>query len=411
MVTLKTKYIILIWIIILILFTFYCIIRMGYLREKYDNVLLKTITTQPNIISYINNIQAQKDITDMPGCSNVYDDNFAVQALGYNTCQNAYADYLAKNLDVKSKYGQTKSLEDICPVSTKTEKYSQCLQSLMTTFTDNANILDTITSDMNTYINKRVSDRNAYISGIETAINPLIYNKDQVDFNNNMQINGQIPKYQSDKLLLVNQYYANRYRGGFEGFNNNILSPYFSGSSSGSSSGLSSGTSVPSNLSPLILDPLLMKNFFGIYKTVKGQFTSLNNTTITLGYDTSSSLTPTITVNNLTVVSNPAILLTIDNISLQITYTVNYLENYKALPNVIKLNLIDKNVVVDTNQFQSQQDQSIIVQQLLSILGINVPSRLIMTYEDITSPENITHRQYKIVNDNLDTILVLNKIQ
>ena len=103
--------------------------------------------------------------------------------------------------------------------------------------------------------------------------------------------------------------------------------------------------------------------------------------------------------------------MTIDNISLQITYKVNYLENYKALPNAIKLNLTDKNVVVDTNQFQSQQDKSIIVQQLLSTLGINVPSRLIMTYEDDISSENITHRHYKIVNDNLDTILVLNKMQ
>ena len=391
MITLKTKHIILIWIIILILFTFYCIIRMGYLREKYDNVLLKT--TQPNIISYINNIQAQNDITDMPGCTDVYDDNFAVQALGYNTCQNAYADYLAKNLDVKSKYGQTKSLADICPVSAKTEKYSQCLQALMSTFTDNANILDTITSDMNTSINKRISDRNTDISGIENAFSPLLYSKEQVEFNNNMQTNGQIPKYHDDKLGFVNKYYSDRYRGGFEGFSNS----------------LSSETSVPSNLSPLIVDPLLVKNFFGTYQIVKGQFISLNNATITLGYDTSNSLTPAITVNNITNVLPPKILLTInDNVSLQITYTVNYLENYKALPNAVKLNLIDKNVInTNQNQFQSQQDKSIIVQQLLSLLGINIPARLIMTYEEVTSPENKKYRHYKIVNDNLDTILVL----
>ena len=395
MITLKTKYIILIWIIILILFTFYCIIRMGYLREKYDNVLLKTITTKPNIISYINNIQAKNDITDMPGCIDVYDDNFAVQALGYNNCQNAYADYLAKNLDVKSTYGQTKSLADICPVSAKTEKYSKCLQALMSTFTDNANILDTITSDMNTSINKRISDRTADIFGIENAFSPLIYSKEQVEFNNNMKTNGQIPKYQEDKLGFINKYYSDRYRGGFEGFSN-----------------ISSETFVPSNLSPLILDPLLVKNFFGTYQTVKGQFTSLNNATISLEYDTSSSLTPSITVNNITEIIPPPILLTIDdNVSLKISYTVNYLENYKALPNAIKLNLIDKNVInTNQNKFQSQQDQSIIVQQLLSLLGINLPARLIMTYEEDTSLENIKHRHYKIVNDNLDTILVLNKI-
>ena len=138
----------------------------------------------------------------------------------------------------------------------------------------------------------------------------------------------------------------------------------------------------------------------------------LNNATITLGYDTSSSLTPSITVNNITEILPTPILLTIDdNVSLKINYTVNYLENYKALPNAIKLNLIDKNVInTNKNKFQSQQDQSIIVQQLLSLLGINVPARLIMIYEEETSSENIKHRYYKIVNDNLDTILVLNKI-
>ena len=72
----------------------------------------------------------------------------------------------------------------------------------------------------------------------------------------------------------------------------------------------------------------------------------------------------------------------------------------------------ERNTQINTNQnkFQSQQDQSIIVQQLLSLLGINLPARLIMTYEEDTSLENIKHRHYKIVNDNLDTILVLNKI-
>ena len=386
MVTLKTKYIILIWIIILILFTFYCIFRLGYLREKYDNVLIQA---QPDIISYVNNIQSQSDITDMPGCSDVYDDNFTVQALGYNTCQSAYNDYLAKNLDVNAKYGQTKSLIDICPVSAKSPKYGRCLQSLMSTFTDNANILNTINADMTTSINKRIDDRNTSISGIQTTINPFIYSKSQVDFSKNMQMNGQVANYKDETLGLVNQYYQNRYRGGFEGFSD--VAP-----------------DIPSDLSTLILDPQLIDNFFGTYQIIQGQYTALNNLIMTLGYDTpSNNLIPAITVNNITEELPQPILLTIDTGSLKINYTVNYLENYKALPNAIKLNLTNQNIVTDTNINTSQYQA--VIQQLLSTLGINIPARLIMIYEEFTSPENIKHRTYKLANDNLDTIVILNK--
>ena len=405
MVSIQTKYIILFWIIILILFTFYCVIRMGYIREKYNDTVVQS--TQPNIISYINNIEKKNDITDMPGCSDIYDDDYAVKALGfgipYDTCENLYSNFLKwqsiYNIDIKAKNyaNRTKSLVDMCPVSAKSEKYSQCLQSLMNTFTDNANMLDIINADMTTSINKRISNRNTEVSGIQTSLNPFIYSKSQVDFNNNMQMNGQVANYKDDKLGLVNQYYQNRYRGGLEGFSNIPTSP------------LSSlGSSAPSDLSILILDPNLIKNFFGTYQSIPGQFISLNNLTITIGYDKSNGDIPSITIGDITEQVPLPILLSIDNGSFKIDYTVSYIENYKTLPNAIKLNLTDKNIVTDTNQ---NQDKTAILQQLLSILGINVPARLIMTYEEFTSSENITHRSYKIVNDNLDTLLILNKIK
>ena len=407
MFSIKTNYIILIWIIILILFTFFCVFRLGYMREKYYDVLqFPQKTKQPNIISYINNIQSKSQITDMPGCSDMYDDNFTVQSLGYNDCQTAYADYLAKDLDTTAKYGLKQSLIEICPVSAKSNKYSQCLQSLMSTFTDNANILDTITSDMNTSINKRVVDRNAAITGIETAINPFVYSKSQVDFSNNMKMNGQIAKYKDDTLGLVNSYYQNRYKSGKEGFAS-VLSTV-------PASSASTPASTLSNLSTLVVGSQLSDDFFGVYQAVKGQFISLDNLKISLGYDTSNQSNPnslnTITINNITEVIPPEIVLTIDNGNLIINYTVNNLENYSALTNAIKLNLTEKNIIADTSQFQYQQEKSIIVQQLLTILGINVPVRIIMTYDDFTSTENIKHRSYKLVNDNLDTILVLEKI-
>lgn len=410
MVEIKTKYIILIWIIILILFTFYCIFRLGYLREKYDDNLLQNIkATNPNIISYINSIQSKDKIIDIVGCEKMYDDNIAVRELGYNNCQNAYADYLEKNLNVDAKYGHVKSLAEICPVSSKTAEYSKCLKSLMTKFSDNSNILDTINADMNESINKRIEDRNSAISGIQTALTPFIFSKEQIDFNNNMEINGQVPQYKEDILDLVNSYYQNRYKGGYEGFNDN-------------------SNSLLNNVSTLIIDPEIEKAFFGKYQPVKGQFISLNNLTITLDYDktnsnlynattsTTNTTTTTITkhesvvkIGNITEELPVDILLTIDNGNLKISYKVKYLENYKALANVIKMNLSEKTIVDDKNEMQLQE-QSAIIQNLLSILGINVPSRIIMTYDEFISAENIKHRTYKIVNDNLDTILVLNKL-
>ena len=67
------KHIILFWILGLILFTFYCIFRIKYIREKYDDIT--SDDEQNTIISNINRIQNHNNITDMPGCSNVYDDN------------------------------------------------------------------------------------------------------------------------------------------------------------------------------------------------------------------------------------------------------------------------------------------------------------------------------------------------
>ena len=79
MINIKTKYLILIWIIILILFTFYCIFRLYYLKEKYDTVSLLNLpssqlsgsqqssslsqNTSPNIITYINNIETTNNNT------------------------------------------------------------------------------------------------------------------------------------------------------------------------------------------------------------------------------------------------------------------------------------------------------------------------------------------------------------
>ena len=432
------QYIILFWIIALILFTFYCIFRIKYIgdinkthktNEKYADINIPITTHPSNIISYINNIQTQNKITDIPVCKDVYDDNYKVQELGYNTCNSAYTDYLQKNLDMNNKYGRDKSLADICPVSTKSQQYSICLQSLLNKYTDNINILGNINLDMNSSINKRLETRSGSLDNIQLSMNSFIYNKTQNDFNNNMLMNNQIPKYPDDILGLVDNYYQDRYKGGIENFTSSV------------------------DKFTNIIDSNIEKTYFGKYKPVNGQFLAINDLIISIEYDslneanelinispqttspqtksssniiapqtasssntsssnTSSSNTSSSNYNeilynaspfkNITNNSRP-VLFTLSNNDLYIIYTVVNIDFYKLKKNAIKLILTDKRVINQTNENN-------LIEPLLSILGINSPSTLIMVMDTFTSTENIKHTTFKLLNDNLDTILVLDKL-
>ena len=267
------QYIILFWIIGLILFTFYCIFRLKYIgdtnkinktNEKYADINIPITTKPSDIIAYINNIQqTQNKITDIPVCKDVYDDNYKVQDLGYNNCNSAYSDYLQKNLDINNKYGIDKTLADICPITTKSQKYSECLKALLNKYTDNANILNNINLDMNSSINKRLETRSGSLDNIQLSMNSFIYNKDQNDFRNNMLINNQIPKYQDDILGLVDNYYQDRYKGGIENFT--------------SSSSLDKFTNI--------VDSNIEQKYFGKYKPINGQFLAINDLIFSIEYD------------------------------------------------------------------------------------------------------------------------------
>ena len=287
---LDRKYIILFWIIALILFTFYCIFRIKYKLERYRNIPLpiptlninNTVATQQpasNIISYINNIQYQDKITDVPGCENMYDDNFKVQSLGYNNCNNAYVDYLNKSFDMDNKYGQDKSLSDICPVTCKNAKYTSCIQTLINKFTDNSDILDNISSDMTNSINNRLVARSNSLYNIQSSLNSFLYSKDQNDFNNSMLVNNQIAKYPYQKIALVDDYYQDRYK--LEGFTNNV------------------NNKVNNKVEGFtnIIDPYIEKLYFGTFTTVNGQLLAFNNLNFSLNYDTTSDKNDTNDLN------------------------------------------------------------------------------------------------------------------
>lgn len=329
--------------------------------NKFANI------TNPNLIDYITAEQHKDKIIDIPECKNVYDDNIAVRSLGYNNCTSANADYYHRNLDINNKYGYGKSLAEMCPVSTKSDEYIKCMKLMLNKFNTNANILDKINIDMSEIINTRINDRNDILNNIEITLNPYIHNKDQTDFNN---LGGS----QIVNLDNINNYYETKYGSSKSVFAN-----------------------VPSNLEIYNIDPTIQTTFFGTYKPIKGQYTIFNNLIITLNYDLDDSNT-----------HNKKVILSIrDNTSdIEIVYRVinldYYIQNKTSNDKVIKIDLFDQNIV------SSSSDTTL--QQLLITLGITVPNRILLKYEEFTSSENIVHKTYKIMTNNMATVMMMEKI-
>lgn len=389
------KHIILFWILGLILFTFYCIFRIKHIREKYDDI---SISTKPQtIIAHINNIQENNKLTDMPGCGNVYDDNIKVQELGYIDCQNAYSDYLIKDLNINDKYESENTLAEICPVSSKSKHYSECLKSLLNTNTLTSTIIDNINLDMVDSINNRINERSNILHNIETSLNPFIYGKVQTDFRNNMIINDQISENPDDALRLVDNYYHDRYSESRENFTSSRVNKN------------NNKTKTKETFTNSV-DPQIEKLFFGSYKPIPGQFLALNDIVISLEYDT-SHYTHTIVDNKSlkeapeTLPESKPVMLSIRNDALFIVYTIRKIDNYKLRDSAVEFILKDKNII-------NQKYEDNIIDPLLTMLGLpTTQTKLIMIFEEFTSTEGIKHSHYKIVNENLDTLLVLEKLK
>lgn len=456
------NYIIFFWILCLILFTFYCVFRLKYLsdnthktkntknkintnnlQEKYDDtpivtykpgitaytgdvlVTIPAITTVPvvtqtnDFITYIQNIQSKDKITDMLNCDKLYDDNFKVREIGYKNCGEAYADYLDKNYDLNKKYGNNYTLAEICPIASKTPAYQSCLQLLLTKFTDGVHLVDDVNIDMTNSINSRLNTRTVSLHKIQESINPFIYSKVQTDFNNDMLKKGQVATRTDDKLNLINKYYQDRYQVGIETFTNN---------NNNNNNTLEQFTNVTLTS--------IEKAFFGKYKPVKGQFANLADLEFTVEYDDSiininqnintntpqaSNIQETNTqASNTPQTSNPQpttlsqlsplsvktnarpIIFTLRNNDIYIIYSVSNIDFYKLNKNAIKLILTNKNIVY-------QSSPTNIVEPLLKTLGLYSPSSINLVFDPYTSTEKIKHDTYRLVNDNLDTILVLEK--
>jgi hypothetical protein len=149
------------------------------------------------------------------------------------------------------------------------------------------------------------------------------------------------------------------------------------------------------------IDPYVEKVFFGNYTPIKGQYLAFNNLSVSFQYDTSS--TQNILPNN-NVNAYPVILtITDNNTNGQIIYNVKNINNYQILKNAIILDISSQ-----TTNITSSTDNSNL-QQLLIILGITVPTKLVMTVLQDTSQIGTVRYTYKLLNINMDTIMIMQK--
>ena len=301
-----TKYIILFWIIALILFTFYCLFRLWYLgtsaRDSFYDTATPTstptsstlsasgpsTTTAPSAIQYANDILAHDQITDVPACANVFDDNYGVRALGYRSCNDAFADYLAKGLDTSKKYGATKSVADYCPATTKSPLYMQCMATLLDKYNTSANMLQGAANDMSALVNKRLQDRSNVLNDIQLAVAPYTNSKTLQDFESQSGLLGTSNQTSDDRLSSASNYFQGKYGSSVSVFAN------VSQNNANKDPAIVEGfTSVS-----IMVEPYIVSNFFGAFMPVKGQYLAFDNVLVSLDFiDTASNGATTSTQN------------------------------------------------------------------------------------------------------------------
>ena len=435
----KTKYIILCWILLLIVFTYFCIYRLSlysnsnsnsnstnkqYISNNFNNVQASQTQYMLNkipIINYIDNIIKNNKINDMVTCSNIYDDDYAVRVLGYNNCKTANADYLMRNMDTTQKFGNAKSLSQLCPVSTNSDKYITCMKQLLTKFSNNVEIVNTINTDMTSSINDRINARALYLDNIENNLSDNLPHSINNTINNlGLQTNNNhIPYYNTIADNAIN-YYQLKNNFSKSIFDNISKSPTIT-SLSPTITSLSpvspvSTASTESSLIPIDITNFnidIAKKFFGYYIPVKGQFLAFNDLSIMLKFKKLNLTIPKFPKNNIKNNfnindSNPTynLLLTIrDNTTNnKILYNVINLKYYLQYKTIIEIDILNSvSISVENNSLS-------ILQKLLSTLGIKMPCKLLLAESIMSSTENIKHTTYKLLNSNMQSIIILNKI-
>ena len=402
-----------VWLVLLTIFTLWCIYnlyknyKLPDLR-KFDNILPNP--TSKTIISYLDNLKVHNKITDVNGCENVYDDNTRVRELGYNSCANAYSDYLNNNLDPDQKYGTAESLSEICPVSTKSPKYMNCMMKLLTKFDINSNILENVNNEMNNILDSRLINRSNVLNNIGIDMNVYLNSDIQREFNN-MQLlrDNNMNVTLDEQLKNANNFYKDR-----TGISVNVFKDVPANIPSSSIQLKNSIEPFSNDMTVIDIDPYIQDVFFGDYKAVPGQYLAFNNLLVTLDYESQAIVPLNSTTPNFpsdmqgkSDKKNKRIFLKILDLNndANVMYTVNYINTVEAKRNMIQLTLFDEKVTTNT------PGDSTAMFQLLQFLGVNKNNRIRLAAEEFTSTENIQHKTYKLMDYYNNTIMIMNKVR
>jgi hypothetical protein len=369
--------------------------------DKFDNS-----GTNPNAVQYIENLLAKDKITDIPACANVFDDNYGVRTLGYRSCNNAFSDYLSKGLDANNKYGASRSLAEYCPVTTKSPQYMQCMATLLEKYNSSANMIQGAINDVSSLVNKRLQDRSNVLNEIQLAVKPVA---EVQEFETNSGLLGTADQSTDDKLYDASQYFQGKYGARVNVFANvpvrNKITEGF----------------TDTNIS---VEPYIISNFFGNYIPVRGQFLAFDNLQISLNFDKAQEapdITKTASMPEINLssgggsgsttagdnVSNPnkvSLVITDNNTNGRILYDIGKIDYYNKEKNAIVLD-ITKQLLTNIKPGNMQN-----LQQLLQLLGVSSPTRLIITLEQTISDSGTKRWTYKVMNLNMDTVMVMKKI-
>lgn len=408
----STKYIIFIWIVSLIIFTFYCIFRLWYMSStaSFEDIIEPT---KYDAISYINDLLKQDKIQNIPACASVYDDNVGIGILGYRSCKDAYQDYFTKGLDMNEKYGYSKSLSELCPESTKSPQYLQCMKNLLNKFTISANIVNGVNNDMSQSINQRLQERSDILNDIQLDMAPYLSNSDIKDFKikTGAGLLSNSSKQTDELLRGISMYYKSKY---------GVSQSAFADISNTQPTQQQTNQSQIKKPGEIIIDQYFANTFIGNYKPVKGQYLAFDNILISLDFELPieipSNLRTTSNTgssnmeskdSNRKIVSNKGKLnltITDNDTKALITYSIDKLEKYQEKQNAISLSISSQ--IINTNIVANTQT----LQQLLYLLGLNIPTKIIMTIEIQKNDLGLEYRTYKILNQSLDTIMVLRRV-
>ncbi len=408
----STKYIIFIWIVSLIIFTFYCIFRLWYMSStaSFEDIIEPT---KYDAISYINDLLKQDKIQNIPACASVYDDNVGIRILGYRSCKDAYQDYFTKGLDMNEKYGNSKSLSELCPESTKSPQYLQCMKNLLNKFTISANIVNGVNNDMSQSINQRLQERSDILNDIQLDMAPYLSNSDIKDFKikTGAGLLSNSSKQTDELLRGISIYYKSKY---------GVSQSAFADISNTQPTQQQTNQSQIKKPGEIIIDQYFANTFIGNYKPVKGQYLAFDNILISLDFELPIEIPSNLRTTSNTgssnmeskdskrkIVSNKGKLnltITDNDTKALITYSIDKLEKYQEKQNAISLSIssqiINSNIVANTQTLQ----------QLLYLLGLNIPTKIIMTIEIQKNDLGLEYRTYKILNQSLDTIMVLRRV-